>query len=102
MVVELNSQVEWIYCSWGGRTSVSGAGIQEGRKACKAFEEKSLNKKSKCSPSSSKAIILLVEDNKVNILVGKINAGAAGLWNRQETMESKQSVQYRSINMILS
>jgi hypothetical protein len=85
-----------------GRTSVSGAGIQDGRKACKAFEGKSLNKKSKCSPSSSKAIILLVEDNKVNILVGKINAGAAGLWNRPETMESKQSVQYRSINMILS
>jgi hypothetical protein len=102
MIFDLNSQAERISSSRGDTASISGADIQEGRKACKAFEGKSLNKKSKCSPSSSKAIILLVEDNKVNILVGKINAGAAGIWNIQETMESKQShVQEHQYDLIL-
>ncbi|CAD6336008.1 unnamed protein product [Miscanthus lutarioriparius] len=65
MVLELNSQAERVSSSRGDLLSVSGAA------PCKVLEEQSHHKKSKCSPTSNKAKILLVEDNKVNIIVAK-------------------------------
>lgn len=104
MVFELNSQAERISSSRGDTVSVSGADIQEGRKACNALEEKSLNKKSKCSPSSSKAKILLVEDNKVNIMVAKSMLAPLGYGidivnNGVEAIRAVQKCQYDLILM---
>ncbi|KAM3297593.1 hypothetical protein ACQJBY_039486 [Aegilops geniculata] len=104
MVFELNSQAERVSSSRADTTSVSGAGIQEGRKACKALEENSLNKKSKCSPSSSKAKILLVEDNKVNIMVAKsmlvpLGHGIDIVNNGLEAIRAVQRHQYDIILM---
>ena len=105
MVFELNSQAERISSSRGDTVSVSGTGIQEGRKACKALEEKSLNKKSKCFPSSSKAKILLVEDNKVNIMVAKSMLAPLGYGidivnNGVEAIHAVQKHQYDLILMV--
>lgn len=105
MVFELNSQAERVSSSRADTASVSGAGIQEGRKACKALEEKSLNKKSKCSPSSSKAKILLVEDNRVNIMVAKsmlepLGHGIDIVNNGLEAIRAVQRHQYDIILMV--
>jgi CheY-like chemotaxis protein len=105
IVFELNSQAERISSSRGDTTSVSGADIQEGRKACNALEEKSINKKSKCSPSSSKAKILLVEDNKVNIMVAKSMLAPLGYGidivnNGVEAIRAVQQCQYDLILMV--
>lgn len=105
MVFGLNSQAERISSSRGDATSISGAGIQEGRKACKALEDKTLNKKSKCSPSSSKAKILLVEDNKVNIMVAKsmlvpLGHGIDIVNNGLEAIRALQQRQYDLILMV--
>uniref|UniRef100_A0ACD5ZGQ7 Uncharacterized protein n=1 Tax=Avena sativa TaxID=4498 RepID=A0ACD5ZGQ7_AVESA len=104
MVFDLNSQAERISSSRGDTVSVSEADIHEGRKACNALEEKSLNKKSKCSPSSSKAKILLVEDNKVNIMVGKSMLAPLGYGidivnNGVEAIRAVQKCQYDLILM---
>ncbi|XP_051197842.1 probable histidine kinase 1 [Lolium perenne] len=104
MIFDLNSQAERISSSRGDTASISGADIQEGRKACKALEETSLNKKSKCSPSSSKAKILLVEDNKVNIMVAKSMLAPLGYGidivnNGIEAIHAVQRCQYDLILM---
>jgi hypothetical protein len=105
MVFELNSQAERISSSRGDTASVSGTNMQEGRKACKALEEKSLNKKSKCSPTSSKAKILLVEDNKVNIMVAKSMLAPLGYGidivnNGVEAIRAVQQCKYDLILMV--
>lgn len=103
MALEVNSQAERVSSSRADAVSVSGAGIHEGRKACKALEEKTLNKKSKCSPSSSKAKILLVEDNKVNIIVAKsmLEPLGHGIDIVNNGVEAIRAVQQRQYDLIL-
>ncbi|KAE8786856.1 Sensor protein rcsC [Hordeum vulgare] len=103
MVFELNSQAERVSSSRADTASVSGAGIQEGRKACKGLEENSLNKKSKCSPSSSKAKILLVEDNRVNIMVAKsmLEPLGHGIDIVNNGLEAIRAVQHHQYDIIL-
>ncbi|KAL5199244.1 hypothetical protein ABZP36_020447 [Zizania latifolia] len=104
MVIDLNRQAEWISSSQGGTTSVSGPNIHEERGPCKVLEEKSLHKKSKCSQSSNKAKILLVEDNKVNIMVAKsmleqLGHGIDIVNNGMQAIHAVQRCQYDIILM---
>ncbi|KAK1612829.1 hypothetical protein QYE76_036502 [Lolium multiflorum] len=85
-------------------SSLSGADIREERKTCKPLEEKSLNKKSKSSPISMKAKILLVEDNKVNVMVAKSMLAPLGYGidivnNGIEAIRAVQQCQYDLILM---
>jgi CheY-like chemotaxis protein len=86
-------------------SSLSGADIREERKTCKPLEEKSLNKKSKCSPISIRANILLVEDNKVNVMVAKSMLAPLGYGidivnNGIEAIRAVQRCQYDLILMV--
>ncbi|KAK1613443.1 hypothetical protein QYE76_037116 [Lolium multiflorum] len=85
-------------------SSLSGADIREERKTCKPLEEKSLNMKSKCSPISIRANILLVEDNKVNVMVAKSMLAPLGYGidivnNGIEAIRAVQRCQYDLILM---
>ncbi|XP_062229440.1 probable histidine kinase 1 [Phragmites australis] len=104
MVVELNSQAERVSSSRGDSVSVSGASFQEETRPCKVLEKQSLHKKSKCSPSGSKAKILLVEDNRVNIIVAKSMLEQLGheidiVNNGMEAIRALQNHQYNLILM---
>jgi hypothetical protein len=99
MVLELNSQAERVSSSRGDLVSVSGAA------PCKVLEEQSLHKKSKCSPTSNKAKILLVEDNKVNIIVAKSMLEQLGhaidiVNNGMQAIRAVQQHQYDLILMV--
>uniref|UniRef100_A0A0D9WSS0 histidine kinase n=1 Tax=Leersia perrieri TaxID=77586 RepID=A0A0D9WSS0_9ORYZ len=103
MVVDLNRQAERVSSSQGDTASVSGP-IHVEREPCEVHEEKSLHKKSKCSPSSNKAKILLVEDNKVNIMVAKsmleqLGHGIDIVNNGMEAIRAVQKCQYDIILM---
>jgi CheY-like chemotaxis protein len=102
MVVELNNQAERVCSSQGDSVSVSGACFQE---PCKVLEEQSLHKKSKFSPNGSKAKILLVEDNRVNIIVAKsmldqLGHGIDIVNNGMEAISAVQQHQYDLILMV--
>ncbi|KAL5224709.1 hypothetical protein ABZP36_011348 [Zizania latifolia] len=104
VAIDLNRQAERISSSRGGTVSVSGSSIHEGRGPCKVLEAKSVYKKSKCSPSSNKANILLVEDNKVNIMVAKsmleqLGHGTDIVNNGIEAIHAVQQHQYDIILM---
>ncbi|XP_062178951.1 probable histidine kinase 1 [Phragmites australis] len=104
MVFELNSQAERISSSCGDSVSVSGASFQEETGPCQVLEKQSLHKKSKCSPSGNKAKILLVEDNKVNIIVAKsmleqLGHGIDIVNNGMEAIRALQKHQYDLILM---
>jgi CheY-like chemotaxis protein len=99
MVLELNSQAERVSSSRGDLVSVSGAA------PCKVLEEQSFHKKSKCSPTSNKAKILLVEDNKVNIIVAKSMLEQLGhaidiVNNGMQAIRAVQQHQYDLILMV--
>ncbi|AQL05194.1 histidine kinase5 [Zea mays] len=99
MVLELNSQAERVSSSRGDLVSVSGAA------ACKVLEEQSLHKKPKCSPIGNKAKILLVEDNKVNIIVAKsmleqLGHGIDIVNNGMQAIRAVQQHQYDLILMV--
>ncbi|KAF0902782.1 hypothetical protein E2562_019111 [Oryza meyeriana var. granulata] len=101
VVIDMNRQAEQVSSSRGDMASVSGPSIHEERESCK---EKSLYKKSKCSPSSNKAKILLVEDNKVNIMVAKsmleqLGHGIDIVNNGLEAIRAVQKCQYDIILM---
>uniref|UniRef100_A0A0E0HUE6 Probable histidine kinase 1 n=1 Tax=Oryza nivara TaxID=4536 RepID=A0A0E0HUE6_ORYNI len=102
MVIELNRQAERVSSSRGDTTSVSGL-IHEERGPCRVHEEKSLHKKSKCSPSSNKAKILLVEDNKVNIMVAKsmLEQLGHGIDIVNNGLEAIRAIQKRQYDIIL-
>ncbi|KAK3130971.1 hypothetical protein QOZ80_6BG0500390 [Eleusine coracana subsp. coracana] len=103
MVFEVDNQAERVSSSRGDKVSVSGACFQE-TEPCKAPEEQSLNKKSKFSPNGSKAKILLVEDNRVNIIVAKsmleqLGHGIDIVNNGVEAIRAVQQHQYDLILM---
>ncbi|AQL05196.1 hypothetical protein Zm00014a_004861 [Zea mays] len=97
MVLELNSQAERVSSSRGDLVSVSGAA------ACKVLEEQSLHKKPKCSPIGNKAKILLVEDNKVNIIVAKsmLEQLGHGIDIVNNGMQAIRAVQQHQYDLIL-
>uniref|UniRef100_A0A0A9GKJ7 Response regulatory domain-containing protein n=1 Tax=Arundo donax TaxID=35708 RepID=A0A0A9GKJ7_ARUDO len=104
VVVELKSQAERVSSSCGDSVSVSGASFQEKMGPCKVLEKQSAHKKSKCSPSGNKAKILLVEDNRVNIIVAKsmleqLGHGIDIVNNGMEAIRALQKHQYDLILM---
>ncbi|KAL6874129.1 hypothetical protein ACP4OV_014211 [Aristida adscensionis] len=104
MVVELNNQAERVSSSHRDSVSVSGASFQEKTGPCEVLEKQSLHKKSKCSPSGSRSKILLVEDNKVNIIVAKsmleqLGHGIDIVNNGKEAIHALQKHQYDLILM---
>lgn len=99
MVLELNSQAERVSSSREDSVSISGAA------SCKVLEEQSLHKKSKCSPTGTKAKILLVEDNTVNIIVAKsmleqLGHGIDIVNNGMQAIRAVQQNQYDLILMV--
>lgn len=104
MVLEMNSQAERVSSSRGDTVSVSGVNCQK-TGPCKVLEEQSLNKKSKCSPIANKAKILLVEDNRVNIIVAKsmleqLGHGIDIVNNGMQAIRAVQQHQYDLILMV--
>lgn len=104
MVLEMNSQTERVSSSRGDTVSVSGASCQK-IGPCKVLEEQSLHKKSKCSPIANKAKILLVEDNRVNIIVAKsmleqLGHGIDIVNNGMQAIRAVQQHQYDLILMV--
>jgi CheY-like chemotaxis protein len=104
MVLELNGQAERISSSRGDTVSISGASSQK-TGPCKVLKEQSLHKKSKCSPIGNKAKILLVEDNKVNIIVAKsmleqLGHGIDIVNNGMQAIRAVQQHQYDLILMV--
>ncbi|KAK8455669.1 hypothetical protein SEVIR_4G202400v4 [Setaria viridis] len=102
MVLELNSQAERVSSSRGDTVSASGASGQK-TGPCKVLEEQSLHKKSKCSPIGNKAKILLVEDNRVNIIVAKsmLEQLGHGIDIVNNGMQAIRAVQQHQYDLIL-
>nr|CAB3471043.1 unnamed protein product [Digitaria exilis] len=102
MVLEMNSQTERVSSSRGDTVSVSGASCQK-IGPCKVLEEQSLHKKSKCSPIANKAKILLVEDNRVNIIVAKsmLEQLGHGIDIVNNGMQAIRAVQQHQYDLIL-
>ncbi|KAG2613401.1 probable histidine kinase 1 [Panicum virgatum] len=102
MVLELNSQAERVSSSQGDTVSVSGSSCQK-TGPYKILEAESLHKKSKCSPIGNKAKILLVEDNRVNIIVAKsmLEQLGHGIDIVNNGMQAIRAVQHHQYDLIL-
>ena len=103
MVLELNSQAERVSSSQGDTVSVSGSSCQKTGPCKILLEEQSLHKKSKCSPIGNKAKILLVEDNRVNIIVAKsmLEQLGHGIDIVNNGMQAIRAVQHHQYDLIL-